>query len=215
MRLSRYPCFACLASAVIFGCNSGTTSPGAGNNARWTLSPDSMNLAVLVSDYLSFEFEMGTLDYYPPCVSCDENGLPFNMIYHATGDFGDVTFEYTVTKDTLFYGTVIWMGHGAIGYPLEFHDAGEFERLADSPKDPLSVEYFWEYPPTYEEEFKAKADTAWQHVKTLDIVAEFAKAEYRVGIYMYPPVQGVFDPNAAKWIIFLYRGRQSTLPLHD
>jgi hypothetical protein len=67
------------------------------------------------------------------------------------------------------------MGHGAIGYPTEFHDASEFECLTDSPSDPLSIEYCW----------------------------------------VYPPVQGVFDPNAAKWITFLYRGRQSALPLCD
>jgi len=199
---------------VVFGCGDDSTSPGTGDDGRWPLDPDSMNLAVLVSDYLTYEFEMGTLDYYPPCASCDEDSLPFDVVYHPPGDFGDITFRYTETGDTLFFGTIIWMGHGAIKYPSHFSDSDEFEKVSDLPTDPTSIEYFRVFG-SDEETFKAKADSAWHYVNTLDIVAEFAKAPYRLGIYMYPPVQGVFDPAAAKWIVFLCRGKVSKFPPID
>ena len=57
--------------AAAFGCGDDSTCPGGGEEDRWSLDLDSMTLAVRVSDYLTYEFEMGTLDYYPPCASCD------------------------------------------------------------------------------------------------------------------------------------------------
>ena len=215
MKILLTVCIVCLVGAAAFGCGDEATRPDAGGDDRWPIDPNSMNLAVLVSDYLTYEFEMGTLDCYPPCASCDEDSLPFDVIYHPPGDFGDITFRYTETGDTLFFGTIIWMGHGGIKYPSHFSDSDEFEKVPDLPEDPTSIEYFGAYPPSYEKAFKAKADSAWQHVKTLDIVAEFAKAPYRLGIYMYPPVQGVFDPAAAKWIMFFYQGKISKFPPID
>jgi len=169
-----------------------------------------MNLAVLVSDYSTYEFEEGTLNYYPPCASCDQKGLPFDLIYNPPGDFGDIAFKYSENGDTLFYGTIVWMGHGAISYPTDFYDKSEFEWMSSRPNAPASIEYFDVFG-SDRETFKAKADSAWQRVRSLDIVAEFAKTEYRVGIYMYPPSVGVFDPSVAKWVIFVYRGRSSHL----
>ncbi|UCG52798.1 MAG: hypothetical protein JSW58_04390 [Candidatus Latescibacterota bacterium] len=206
-RVFRIACVIVITGVIVFGCSDDTTCPCVGSQPTWSLPADSMNLAVLVSDYLTYEFERGALNHYPMCSGCDEEGLPFEIVFDPPLDFGDITFRYTERGDTLFRGTIVWMGTGAITYPTEFFDADEFERVSDPRRDPLSTEYFSVYPQFDEETFKAKADSAWQEVKTLDIVADFARKDYRVGVYMYPPTVGMFDPSVAKWVVFLYRGK--------
>ena len=166
-----------------------------------------MNLAVLVSDYLTYEFEKGALNYYRQCDGCDTDSLPFEVFYRPPGDFGDIMFSYTETGDTVFFGTIIWMGVGELTYPDNFLPSGRFGRLADAVRDPVSIEYFRiDDPLDGRPEYEARADSAWANLKGLDIVLDFAASDYRVGIYLYPPSVGAFDPSEAKWIVFLYRG---------
>lgn len=198
-----------LAAVFVSACDDTSVSVG---STRWSIKPGAMSLAVLVSDYLTYTFEKGTLDRYPLCDGCDDAGLPFTVRFRPPGDFGDITFRYTATGDTIFYGSIIWLGRGDIEYPREFMPASEFENAAALPDDPLSVEYFNIVPELDEELFKAQADSAWNRVKELDIVGEFAKGGYRVGIYLYAPAVGLFDPQAAKWIIFLHRQKPVPLP---
>ena len=195
-----------LVSGFWFGCSDDSTGPCNCGDPRWPLDDDSMNLAVLVSDFTSYDFEEGALNFYKLCSGCDADGLPFDVIYKPPGDFGDITFRYTETSDTLFYGTIVWLGHGGIGYPEVFFGKEQFERVSALSRKPLSIEYFNILPQYDDDTYKAMADSAWTSVKTLDLVDEFAKKSYRVGIYMYAPAVGVFDPSAAKWIIFVYRG---------
>lgn len=164
-----------------------------------------MNLAVLVSDYQTYEFEQGALNYYPLCVSCDVDSLPFAVDFVPPGDFGGITFSYTETADTLLHGTIIWLGKGAIDRPDNFKPRDQFRELDSAAAGPVSVEYFNIFPALEAAEFEARADTAWAHVSRLDIVREFATREYRAAVYLYAPAVGVFDPGEARWIIFLYR----------
>ena len=164
-----------------------------------------MNLAVLVADYESYEFEQGALNYYPPCVSCDVDSLPFAVDFVSPGDFGGITFTYTETADTLLHGTIIWLGRGALDRPDNFMPRGQFHTLQSAAADPVSVEYFNILPVLAAAEFEARADTAWSHVARLDIVHEFAARGYRAGFYLYAPAVGAFDPGEARWVIFLYR----------
>jgi hypothetical protein len=164
-----------------------------------------MNLAVLVSDYQTYEFERGALNFYPLCVSCDVDSLPFAVEYVPPGDFGGITFSYTETADTLLHGTIIWLGTGALDRPVNFQSRDQFRDLDSVAAAPAASEYFNIIPLLDPAEFEAQADTAWAHVERLDIVHQFASREYRIAFYLYAPAVGVFDPNEAKWIIFLYR----------
>jgi hypothetical protein len=167
-----------------------------------------MNLAVLISDYQTYQFEKGALDYYRRCDGCDVDSLPFSISYHPPGDFGDITFSYTETGDTLFSGTIVWMGMGSITYPRDYHPVDRFGRLDTAAPAPVSVEYFLVDEPIIERSvFESKADSAWAALRDLDIVWDFSSDEYRVGIYLYPPSVGAFDPSVAKWIVYLYRNR--------
>lgn len=198
-----------LIAAIVPACDDTSVSAG---NTRWIIKPGAMSLAVLVCDYLSNTFEEAALDYYPACDGCDSAGLPFSVRFNPPGDFGDISFQYTAGGDTLFAGTIIWLGAGQITYPGDFFPASEFETAAVPARDPMSVEYFNIYPKLNEETFETQADFSWNRVKDLDIVAEFAKDDYRVGIYLYAPSVGVFNPELAKWIIFLHRQKQIPVP---
>jgi len=168
-----------------------------------------MNLAVLVTDYLTYEFEAGALHYYPLCAACDRDSLPFDIDLVVPGDFGSIAFTYTETGDTLLFGTIIWMGSGKLSQPDDFELAEKFGELTAAAPDPISSELFNIYPLLDPAEFESKADSAWARVERLDIVWDFAAGDYRVGVYLYAPSVGVFEPAAAKWIIFLYRGNSS------
>ncbi|MFQ5512773.1 MAG: hypothetical protein ACE5EO_13120 [Candidatus Krumholzibacteriia bacterium] len=194
-----------LVVAVLGGCEDAVVIPP--GPSPWVLKPDSMNLGILILDFLSYEFEGGRLDYFPPCDSCDVDSLPFEQIYNPPVDLGDITFRYTETGDTLLYATTIWGGSGRIVYPSEFLATERFIRTWPPLRPPVRMEYFFNDARTTR---FARADTAWQHAKTLDVVREFSSAEYRVGVYLHGARSADPDPTLNSWVIFLYRSGSPT-----
>jgi hypothetical protein len=188
-------------------CEEDTVSPPPEEKPTWSLEPDSMNLGILVLDYLSYELKGGRVDHYALCDSCDRDSLPFEQIYEPPNDYGSVTFRYTETGDTLLYASVIWIGPGRIEYPRKFLPASIFTRVNDLPDAPLSIEYFYNSRKT--QPF-AEGEAAWFRVRTLDVVREFATSPYRVGVYWHIARDGEFVPELDSWVVFLYRGRLAT-----
>jgi hypothetical protein len=190
--------------AGLTACEEDSVSPPPGENPKWWLEPDSMNLGILVLDYLTYEFEGGRVDHFALCDTCDRDSLPFEVIYNPPVDFGDVTFRYTHTGDTILYATTVWNGWGEIEYPREFLPPSDFERLPWRFAPPLSFEY---YNNTGKKDPFASADSAWSRIASMDIVGEFAKSDYRVGIYAYGAASAPAIPERNKWVIFLYKKR--------
>ena len=164
-----------------------------------------MNLAILVTNYVTYALEGGSLNYYRQCDACDADSLPFRVDHNPAADFGSVTFSYTETGDTLLFGTIIWLGRGQLIYPDNILPGDRFGRLAEAAPDPAEREYFHQYSDLGEAQFTVRADSAWARVKQLDIVWDFARKDYRAGFYRYTPATGPIVPSAARWIIFLYR----------
>jgi len=185
-------------------CDEDSVCPPPDSKPGWWLDPDSMNLGILVLDYLSYEFEGGRVDHFVLCDTCDRDSLPFEQIYDPPSDEGSVTFRYTETADTLLYATVTNMGPGWIEYPRELLPPSDFTRVNGLPNPPLSIEYFYNNrkTPPY-----AEADAAWLRVRTLDVVSEFATSPYRVGIYWHNGWAGDDVLEMDSWVVFLYRGR--------
>jgi hypothetical protein len=192
------------ALTTIAACEEDAVTPPPEKQPTWWLEPNSMNLGILVLDYLSYEFEGGRVDHYAPCDSCDRDSLPFEQIYEPPLDVGSVTFRYTETAETLLFASVIFMGNGTIKIPHEFLSPLEFRSVTTRPDSPLSVEYF---DNVGRDEPSAEADTAWSRVRCLDVVKEFATLPYRVGIYWHNSGSGPTNPPPDSWVIFLYRGR--------
>ena len=49
-----------------------------------------MNLAILVLDFLSYEFEEANITYYPLCDNCDLDSLPFDIEFIYPFDYGNI-----------------------------------------------------------------------------------------------------------------------------
>ncbi len=182
------------------------------------IKEDSMNLAILELDFLTYEFIEGNMAYFPLCDSCDSDSLPFNIEFMSPMDYGEILFKYSHNEDTLFYASIWWMGTGEIYYPDQFLPSSVFAYQNESIILPDHAQYY-EYLliPTYYslDQYKQKADSAWMSIDSLQIVNEFAEYTFRVGLYAYTPTVGEFDPYVAKWIIFLYYGNTFTTKISD
>ena len=189
---------------TIISCDSDSSRPEPENGTEWVLKPDSVNLGLLVLDYQTYALEGANLSYFPPCGGCGTDSLPLLVEIETPSDFGSVVFRYAPTGDTVFAGTVIWLGSGEILYPTAFVPADSMKFHADSvaqPEDPDRYEFFVELQ---EETVIAKSDSAWQAISSVDLVHTFAESDFRVGFHLYPPALGIFEPSLAKWIVFLY-----------
>jgi Secretion system C-terminal sorting domain len=189
---------------LIFLCNS--IYP----QSKWQIKKDSLNFAILVSNYQTYNFEEGKLSYYTAFDSV-ANKIPMKYYYETPVDYGRMYFLYDKTNDTLFSGGIQWQGKGQITYPKMFLPADSSGVLQTTITPPQSIEYYFNLIPELDSaEYKMKADSAWLNVNNLDIVNEFAKYSYRVGLCLYTPGigvpidNGVSDTVGAKWVIFLY-----------
>jgi hypothetical protein len=189
---------------TITACEEGTLPPSPVKQVKWWLDPDSMNLGILVLDYLTYDLEGGRVDHYAPCTSCDRDSLPFEQIFTPANDIGSVAFRYTETGDTLLYASIIYIGKGMLEYPREFLPPSDFTRVDELPDPPISFEYFYAASKTQP---YAEAQAAWFRVRTLDVVREFATSPYRVGIFWHKARAGSWEPEMDSWVVFLYRGR--------
>ena len=194
----------CTVMLSFTACDEDSVSPPPEKEPTWWLEPDSMNVGILVLDYVTYEFKGGRVDHFALCDTCDRDSLPFQVSYNPPVDFGDITFTYTHTGDTILYATTVWNGWGKIEYPEEFLPPSEFHQLPWRFAPPINFEYFYNDGKT---DPLAAADTAWSRIASMDIVGEFAKSDYRVGIYQYGSSSAPILREYDRWVIFLYRGQ--------
>ena len=173
---------------------------------------DMTNIAVLIVNFMTYNFEGGYLQYFPPTSSTNLDSLPFEIEYRSPLDFGHIIFKLTPNNDTLFFGTIIWHGQGEIKFPKAILPSDSFLLTTNPINEPLSINHYENITLSLLDELAfdttnkivEKADSAWKVIKTLDITKQFSENNYRVGQYLYPPSVGVFIKSRAKWIIFLY-----------
>jgi hypothetical protein len=168
-----------------------------------------VNIATLIVDYDTYNFEGGDISYYS-CSDCPIDSIPFTIDYDSPGDFGGVTFKLSELQDTVFSATIIWMGTGQIYYPNEFSMQGSFLDTNKVTNKPNDLRYIDTDGNAITDAYLLnKADSAWNAIDSLKITELFAENRFKSAIYLYPPSVGAFDPNVAKWIIFLYQYDQS------
>ncbi len=167
---------------------------------------DTVTFAILVVDYYNYEFKKAHISYYPLCDNyCDTSNIPFE-IQAIPPDVGYMWYRYNFTGDDLFWGWILWCGHGQIRYPTNFTPAGDFNYTNNHVEFPENAEYFRFLGPDITwEELKTRASIAWNVVDSLELVNEFSQYPFKVGFYPYVPCVGICD-DWINWIIFLYRG---------
>lgn len=179
---------------------------------NWKLDNNCANFAFLILDYTTYKFEGGYFAKYPYSPAYDRESIPFTIVYTSPADSGDILYKYKSTNDTLFYGSFWWMGCGEILFPKKYDSAELFTYDTNKVSPPYTIEYYKNITEIRKEEYKIKADSAWQSVEKLSILKEFAQSGniFRIGLFLYAPAIGMFNPKPAKWIIFLYRGQLLT-----
>ncbi len=179
-----------------------------GGGFAQVLRPNKVNVYTLIVDYDNPQFEGGNLAYYD-CPSCINDSLPFIVDYHEPGDFGSMTFLLNPTEDTLFHGSMIWMGQGQIYYPNNFSVESPFMIQDDIIGMPEDVQcYDMNGHKITDPQFMNAAQNAWYEVNRLEVVELAAEYGFKTAMYLYAPAVGAFDPGSAKWVVFMYRNVQ-------
>ena len=197
---------------LCFGCTDHSTEPTDGEPPLSRLKPDMTNIAVLFVNYLSGEFEGGSLRSFAPRDSVIANSLPFTAEFIASDNVSRIEFFYEVTGDCIFAGGIYWDNSVGINMPVYIDTPDEFGLLADSVSLPESVTYIEAFAygsgyPNSSENFRTMAASAWKSVQRLDIVSDFALNYFQVGFYLFPPAVKPFDLQDASWVIFLYQDK--------
>jgi len=179
------------------------------SQVNWNLDDDSANFAFLKVDYNTYEFEGGYFTKFPYQEGYDSENIPFTVIYNSPGDYGNIAFLYAATSDTIFAADIWWMGTGQITFPNSIEDASRFSFDSTNVTSPFNISYINYVAEIPDSVFRPKADSAWQSIRKISVLKQFSAKEsvFRVGLYLYAPTVGVFNPYVAKWIIFLYRGQ--------
>jgi hypothetical protein len=182
---------AAVSSAIIIGV--------AVSFGEFPLNDSSAYMGVFIVDYTDSSFEGGYMHELAPCGDCDS--LPLQMEYVSPGDFGRVDFKYNVTGEVVFGGTIIWMGTGRIEIPDTLFSPGSFAVESDTVSLAATVKRYHHESLTSTLEI----DYAWKKIYNLNIVHDLMVRKSRVGLYLYPPSVGMFDPDKAKIIVFVFR----------
>lgn len=160
-------------------------------------------LLILKLSYDSVVFEEGyemTLSNKNPVTG----KTPFSVIYNKPADFGDISFIYDPTGQTVFKGTIIWNGKGTIEIPGKFLKQESFR----VEKDPSELPPFFDSIP-YTESYASLGDKTvaeiWSQIGKLSKVKAYVTGYAKMAVYLYKPSVGIFDPSAAKWIVFFYK----------
>ncbi|MDR3261018.1 MAG: hypothetical protein LBT78_04200 [Tannerella sp.] len=156
------------------------------------------NVLLLKVDYTTNTFEGGKeLVFTAPSES-----FTITSQYIEPSDFGSIKLFYSETGETLFYGTIIWIGSGEILYPENWLLAEDFDRtLTEDFVSPRNG--FEDIFNPHDETFDYHA--IWAHVQHVVKAREYLQSNpnQTVKLFLYTPSVGVGNPKEWKWILFL------------
>jgi hypothetical protein len=157
----------------------------------------SNKVLMLRVDYSTNTFEGGIeYSYNQPTDSFN-----IDVDYVDPGDFGSILLTYRELQDTLFYGTIIWMGCGEMIYPTTIDSANHFDVvLTDDVVYPVNGFENIMYPNT-----TADYSHIWMRVQSLVKVRQYLQSNpnQKVKLFLYTPSVGMGNPLDWDWIIFV------------
>ena len=154
---------------------------------------------ILKIDYLTNQFEGGK-EYVLKGPKDLSSKLDISSIYTYPTDEGSVRFLYNPMQKELFWGSIMWMGSGRIGYPT-FEDASKFNRLTST----ISLPNF--RVKSLEPHFISDRNISklWPAIENLEIVKDYASTSKEIGLTVYTPNVGKTDTSKAKWIVIFQK----------
>lgn len=160
-----------------------------------------LNIAVLKLNYTDFSIQGGKMLYYD-CLGCTKDSIPFNVDYQEPMDFGSICLRLNPSLDTVFSGSMIWMGTGVIDFPTNFNASMPFMSDNSVIQAPNNIQLLNQQGQQFNN--ATIINQCWNTVSTLEITESFSNFNYHAAIYLYTPKVGLTDYNYAKWIVFLY-----------
>jgi hypothetical protein len=159
---------------------------------------------ILISkvDYLTFQYK----GFYALNVSGKTNDgelIPIISECQPAGDFGFIKLYYRNTGNLLLNGTIVWSGCGQLAFPESFRAGLPVQEPSPFP----GTKYFsrlgedGQYAETVNEwEMKH----IWQSVSyQKEFRHYFSNTTKKVAVYLYAPSEGLFDPYAAYYLVFV------------
>lgn len=182
-------------TVLLFACNKESNPPLIGSSEP---SPPPTKIILLKVDFVNRNFEGGK-EINLSTHNYTKDSIPVRIDYRSPGDFGYIKLFYRPTNDTLFNGSIIWMGRGNIAYPTVFDTATKFKNLNYTINKPDSSRFQKIYTiPT------SLNDTVpWTAINKLDVVRNYLQAHKKIGYFLYTPSVGVGDPAEWDWFFVL------------
>ncbi len=162
-----------------------------------TFAPSS-KILVLKVDHLTSVFEGGTEINLSTNTEVSDS-IPMSILYNPPGDFGDITLKYLPTGDSLFAGTIIWMGQGDRQFPAALAQASTFATGTSAPIpahtqfQPILTDHNQTYPYA----------TIWSAIQNLSIIQSYLAVGKKVAVYHYTPSVGIGNPADWDWYVFM------------
>ena len=172
---------------------------------EWQLPDDSASLGLFKYDFTTTVFEGGSLRHYPSCSAVDSSGIPWVFSQQQPMDFGWDLWTHACTGDSLFYGTIVWSGSGAISVPRTFMAPDSFLISELPPGNPASFTSsdLSVLEPAFPDIYQ-QADSIWNDLADRTVMDAFADLPYHVYRYLYSPAVGLLNAEFSKWIFFVY-----------
>ena len=160
--------------------------------------PISSNKVLMLKvDYTTNAFE-GGIEYI---FRQQTDSFNIDVDYVDPGDFGSIRLTYHELQDTLFYGTIIWMGCGEMIYPSAIDSADQFDVvLTDDVVRPVNCFENIMYPNS-----TANYTNVWMRVQSLVKVRQYLQSNpnQKVKLFLYTPSVGMGNPLEWDWFIFI------------
>lgn len=162
------------------------------------LQTSTNGVLMLKVDYTTNVFEGGKEFTFENSTSA----MTITNEYITPGDFGNIKMIYQEINETLFDGSIIWMGLGQINFPQDVQAANQFAHV-------LTEDYITP-PAGFENIFNLDNTTydyniMWSSVQSLVKVREYltSNPNATVKVFLYTPSVGIGNPADWDWIIFM------------
>ncbi|MDR3251220.1 MAG: hypothetical protein LBT42_06115 [Tannerella sp.] len=187
--------FALLGMTAVLSCDNGESKEEEKEEGK---------VLLLKVDCLKSEFESGsevTLSMPTKTFTLDDETV-------EPSDFGYIKLFCTETNDTIFHGTVVWMGVGEIIHPEKWTEAGDFEVAPERniiiPSGGFENACEQGESAEYDDEW---VSNVWGAVQQLKKVREYiaANPDQKIKVLRYQPEAGGSAATHDKWILFVKR----------